>query len=67
VNFDDAVRLARALGFRPNRTRGSHQLFAHPNVVEYLNLQSRRGLAKPYQLRQLVALIDRYDLRLEER
>jgi hypothetical protein len=31
-----------------------------------VNLQDRRGQAKPYQLRQITALIRQYDLRLEE-
>lgn len=35
----------------------------HP---EQLNLQDRSGQAKPYQLRQIVALVRRYDLRIED-
>ncbi|MGH7442222.1 MAG: hypothetical protein ACREKE_06050 [bacterium] len=37
-----------------------------PGVEEQLNLQERRGQAKPYQLRQLATLVRRYDLGLEE-
>jgi hypothetical protein len=30
-----------------------------------LNLQSVNGMAKPYQIRQFLRLVERYDLRLE--
>ena len=31
-----------------------------------LNLQSDRGQAKPYQVKQLLRLVEEYDLRLDE-
>lgn len=36
-------------------------------ISELVNLQSIRGQAKPYQVRQLMRLVERYDLRLEDR
>jgi hypothetical protein len=41
-------------------------VFARPGIAEQLNLQDRRGQAKPYQLRELMTLVQRYDLRVEE-
>jgi len=38
----------------------------HPDVPELLNLQDVRGEAKPYQIRQLMKLVERYNLKLEE-
>jgi hypothetical protein len=35
-------------------------------IAEQLNLQDRSSQAEPCQLRQLVALARRYDLRIEE-
>jgi hypothetical protein len=67
VRFRDAERLAEALGFRLDRTRGSHRLYVHTGIVEDLNLQPRGREAKPYQLRQLMDYVERYDLTLEER
>jgi hypothetical protein len=32
VSFDDLVRLVQALGFREVGGKGSHRVFAHPNV-----------------------------------
>ena len=65
VAFGDAERLVIALGFSEVRTRGDHHIYAHPAADALLNLQPYRGEAKPYQLRQLLDLIERYDLKLE--
>jgi predicted RNA binding protein YcfA (HicA-like mRNA interferase family) len=54
------------MGFRLVRVNGSHHIYAHPEVPELLNLQAVRGQVKPYQVRQLLKLIERYGLRLEE-
>jgi hypothetical protein len=45
---------------------GSHHILVHPRVPELLNLQDARGQAKPYQLRQLLRLVERHNLTLEE-
>lgn len=66
VDFSDAQLLLEALGFEEVRVTGSHHLYARPDVLEQLNLQDRRGQAKPYQLRQLISLVKRYDLTIEE-
>lgn len=66
VAFSDLVRLIEALGFRHVGGRGSHVVFAHPAVAELVNLQVEGGQAKRYQVRQVAALVRRYDLRLEE-
>jgi hypothetical protein len=66
VSFVDAQRLVEALGFEQLRVAGSHHLYARDGIPEQLNLQERRGEAKPYQLRQLVVLIRRYDLSIQE-
>ena len=66
VAFADFERLALAMGFRQLRLRGSHRIYVHPAVEELLNLQSVRGEAKPYQIRQFLNLVERYDLVLED-
>ena len=62
VRFRDLVRLVEALGFRLARVSGSHHVFTHADVEELINLQEVDGKAKPYQLRQVVKLVDRYNL-----
>jgi predicted RNase H-like HicB family nuclease len=54
VEFSDALRLVEALGCEELRIAGSHDVFARPGIAEQLNLQDRRGQAKPYQPRQLM-------------
>lgn len=66
VAFGDACRLLEGLGFELRCVSGSHHVFTHPDITELLNLQSVRGQAKPYQLRQLMRLVERYDLRLRD-
>jgi hypothetical protein len=46
------------------RSRG-HHIFSHPGVPELVNLQEVRGEAKPYQVRQFLRLVERYNLLLE--
>jgi predicted RNA binding protein YcfA (HicA-like mRNA interferase family) len=65
VRFADLCHLVEALGFERRRTSGSHHTFAHPGVPELINLQDVGGQAKPYQVRQLMRLVERYDLELE--
>jgi predicted RNA binding protein YcfA (HicA-like mRNA interferase family) len=65
VAFADVLSLAEGIGFEPRRISGSHHILAHPDIPEFINLQDVRGQAKPYQIRQLMRLIERYDLRLE--
>lgn len=67
VAFGDVRSLVEDLGFELRRVSGSHHIFVHPDVPELLNLQDARGQAKPYQVRQLLRLIERYDLKLESR
>ena len=66
VSFEDFCELLEGLGFRLVRTVGSHRHFGHPALPEPFTVQPRRGDAKPYQLRQFLRLIDRYNLRLED-
>jgi predicted RNA binding protein YcfA (HicA-like mRNA interferase family) len=47
------------------RVRGSHHIFVHPAVAELVNLQEVSGQCKPYQVRQVLRLVDRYNLKLE--
>lgn len=66
VRFDDLVDLAEGFGFKLDRTRGSHNLFVHPDVPGVLNLQPEGGEAKAYQIRQFLRLVEEYELRLED-
>jgi len=60
------VALAEAFGFHLSRVKGSHHIFAHPGIPELVNLQNVGGKAKPYQIRQLLRLVERYNLTMED-
>ncbi len=64
LRFDEASALARAFGFHLSRVSGSHHIFAHRGVRELVNLQEVTGKAKPYQVKQLLELVERYNLSL---
>ena len=66
VAFIDLQHLAEALGFELRRVSGSHHVFVHADIPELINLQPVRGQAKPYQARQFLRLVERYDLKLWE-
>jgi len=65
VSFEDFCRLLEHLGFSNVRTGGSHRIYSHPSIPELVNLQDVGGQAKPYQIRQVLRLVERYNLTLE--
>ena len=66
IRFNDMVGLVEAFGFRLSRISGSHHIFVHSNIPELVNLQNVKGEAKPYQIRQFLKLVERYNLSLED-
>lgn len=66
VSFSDFVTLLSAFGFSLDRVSRSHHIFKHPDIPELINIQKVRGQAKPYQIRQFLKLVERYNLHLEE-
>jgi hypothetical protein len=61
IRFDDLRALLAHLGFA-ERIRGGHHIFSRDGVAEILNLQSRGGKAKAYQVKQVRAVITSYGL-----
>ncbi len=45
--------------------KGSHHIYSRNGIEELLNLQDVKGKAKPYQVKQLIKIIEKYGL-LEE-
>ena len=66
IAFGDFVLLVEGFGFRLSRVSGSHHIFVHDSVRELVNLQNVKGQVKPYQVKQVMELIERYNLELEE-
>jgi len=67
VAFRDLQALVEAFGFELARIEGSHHIYSNVKIAEQLNLQAVGGEGKPYQIRQFLRLVERYDLRIEEK
>jgi hypothetical protein len=61
IPFEGLCQLLRRLGF-DERIRGSHHIFTKAGVEEILNLQPQGRQAKPYQIKQVRAVLLRYRL-----
>ena len=66
VRFSEATAVARAFGFKLDRITGSHHIFIHPDLPELINLQNVNGKAKPYQIKQLLKIVEKYNRRMED-
>ena len=61
IRFDDLCSLLAGLGFE-KRVKGGHHLFRRSGVEERINLQREGNNAKPYQVKQVRAVILKYKL-----
>ena len=61
VAFDELRSLLASFGFE-ERTKGSHHVFRRAGVEERINLQRDGRHAKPYQVKQVRAVILKYQL-----
>lgn len=61
ISFDELRQLLIRFGF-DERIRGGHHIFTKHDIEEILNLQSKGSKAKPYQVKQVRAIIVRYKL-----
>ena len=61
IRFDDLYSLLESVGFT-KRTKGSHNIFRKSGVEERINLQRDGNNAKPYQVKQVRAVMLKYKL-----
>lgn len=66
IRFFEAVTCVKAFGFQLARVNGSHHIFVHSDIPELVNLQDAKGQARPYQVKQFLKIVERYNLQLEE-
>lgn len=65
VRFADLCRLVEQLGYDERRRVGSHRIYRHAtrSDLPLINLQEAGGgKAKPYQVRQVLAIVDAHGL-----
>ena len=66
IRYGDFVTLIEAFSFRRIRGEGSHNIYERIDVPEMVNIQNEEGKAKPYQVKQFMSLVVRYNLKLED-
>ncbi|MBC2699367.1 MAG: type II toxin-antitoxin system HicA family toxin [ANME-2 cluster archaeon] len=66
IRFEKLCRIAEAFGFQFKGGKGSHRIYLRKDINEMLNFQNVSGKAKPYQVRQLIKIIDKYNLTEED-
>jgi predicted RNA binding protein YcfA (HicA-like mRNA interferase family) len=62
LRFSEVLKLAQAFGFQLDRISGSHHILRRAGIPELVNVQNVGGMAKPYQVRQLLKLVERHNL-----
>lgn len=61
IKFRDLQRILEVLGFQ-YRVKGDHFIYRNKMIEEIINLQPDGNKAKPYQVKQVRALISRYKM-----
>ena len=61
IPFAQLWQLLNRLGF-DEHIRGGHYIFSKKDIKEILNLQHKKGKAKPYQVKLVRAVILKYQI-----
>ncbi len=61
ISFSDLTHVLESLGFQ-KRIKGSHHLFSKEGIDEIINIQPAGDKAKPYQVKQVRAVMVKYQL-----
>lgn len=62
IRFKELCLLAGHMGFQKRGGKGSHVVYERDGVEEILTFQDHNGMAKPYQVKQMIAVIEKYRL-----
>jgi len=65
VGFSDMVMLLEYYSFYLARVSGSHHIFINPDIRELVNIQNVNGQVKPYQIKQFLKLVEKYNLQVK--
>ena len=66
VKYNDFTALVEAFGFYHMRSNGSHNIFKNEVAAEIINIQNEKGEVKPYQIKQFLAIVEKYNLQMED-
>ena len=68
LRFSDLCHLVERAGFVKRNQKGSHIIYKHPELTGLRPLPLQKGKsdkAKPYQVRQFLAILDEYGLEVK--
>ena len=66
VKFQDFYLIVDAFVFVLVRAKGSHNIFLNKEINEIINIQNYKGEAKPYQIKQFLSLVEKYNLKMDD-
>lgn len=58
LRFVEVQELARCHGWELSRQKGSHVMYKRTGTIQPMNFQNVKGMAKAYQVRQLLRAIE---------
>lgn len=61
IKFKDLQNILESLNFAC-RIKGDHFIYKHPEIPERINIQPQGNKAKPYQVKQIRQIIQKYHL-----
>ena len=64
IPFEQTVNMLKRLGF-DLRISGDHHVFTRDGIRELIDLQNVGGECKPYQVKQMRAVLKKYNMRKE--
>jgi predicted RNA binding protein YcfA (HicA-like mRNA interferase family) len=62
VRFEKLSALLLACGFTLKGGKGSHRVYIKSGMSEIVNIQNVSGKVKPYQVKQVLRIINKYSL-----
>lgn len=54
--------IIESFGFVCKRQRGSHRIYSRIGISELINIQNVNGEVKPYQVKQFLYLVNKYNV-----
>lgn len=66
TRYNEFKMLLENFGFRLASMNRLHNIFSHPQVPELINIQNINGEMKPFQVKQVINLMYKYQLRAKD-
>mgnify|MGYP001280152738 CR=1 FL=1 len=66
TRYNEFKMILEQFGFRLASMNRLHNIFSHPQVPELVNIQNINGEMKAFQVKQIINLVYRYQLRAKD-